>query len=66
MNITEINYQQSKPYSFKDLELSLSVKIKEVEQYKRDVKRLQEENAKLRYDLKEVAKVHKRILEEDK
>lgn len=46
----EQHYQLSKPYDFRDLELSLIVKRDECETLKKEVKRLTEENAGLRYD----------------
>ena len=53
----ERTYQNSKPYDFRDLELSLVVKRNEVETLKKEVKRLTEENAGLRYDVKKYEKL---------
>ena len=48
----ERTYQNSKPYDFRDLEVSLIVKRDQCELLKKEVKRLTEENAGLRYDVK--------------
>lgn len=53
----ERKYQNSKPYDFRDLELSLVVKRNEAETLKKEVKRLTEENAGLRYDVKRYEKL---------
>lgn len=50
-------YQNSKPYDFRDLEVSLIVKRDECEMLKKEVKRLTEENAGLRYDVKKYEKL---------
>ena len=50
-------YQLSKPYDFRDLEVSLIVKRDECERHKADIKRLQEENAGLRLDIKRYDKI---------
>jgi len=53
----ERTYQNSKPYDFRDLELSLDFKIKECELLKKQKQRLEEENASLRYDIKKYEKI---------
>ena len=53
----ERKYQNSKPYDFRDLEVSLLVKRNEAEMLKKEVKRLTEENAGLRYDVKKYDKM---------
>ena len=53
----EQQYQLSKPYDFRDLEVSLIVKRDQCELLKKEVKRLTEENAGLRYDVKKYEKI---------
>ena len=53
----EQHYQLSKPYDFRDLELSLLVKRNECDILKKEVKRLTEENAGLRHDMKKYDKI---------
>lgn len=57
----ERTYQNSKPYDFRDLEVSLIVKRDECETLKKEVKRLTEENAGLRYDVKKYEKLFEEV-----